>query len=133
MAKLKSTIRSLSLFLFARFPFVNMITLLMLLGERAQRETYVLLQSKMSNWTFIMSDNKGICVVFRYPPMEPKIIYGHIGVFLICGLCMGFNFKRKEMSLIHSGQLLVMAYSIYMNPTLKYKEWVKVHELLLFH
>ena len=35
----KSKLRNVALFLIARYPFINALTLVMLLGERAQRET----------------------------------------------------------------------------------------------
>ena len=37
----RKTTRVLSIFLFSRYPFINAVTLLLLLGERAQREKYV--------------------------------------------------------------------------------------------
>ena len=58
--------------------------------------------------------------------MEPKLIYGHVIVSILCGICMGFNVRRKETALVSTGQLLYLAFSIYVNEKLKYRRWVTV-------
>ena len=59
------------------------------------------------------------------------MIYGHLGVLIITGVCMGFNMGRKPAALIHSGQLLFMAYSVFINEKLKYPEWVRVRTFVI--
>ena len=62
----------------------------------------------------------------RYPPLEPKLIYGHLVVFIICGVCMSFNFARKQSTLVHVGQLLYLGFQICVSERLKYTQWVTV-------
>ena len=63
---------------------------------------------------------------YRYPPFEPKVIYIHLGLMVVCGVCMGFNMARRPAALFHCGQLLFLAYSTYVNEKLKYSQWLKV-------
>ena len=42
---------------------------------------------------------------------------------------MSFNFKRKEASLVHAGQLIYFAVSLYTNDKLGYSRWIRVGEV----
>jgi hypothetical protein len=66
--------------------------------------------------------------IFLYsePPLDPNVIYGHVGVFIGAGLAMGFNFRRKPAALIHVVQLFYLAYTIQTNAKLHYKDWLRV-------
>lgn len=96
----KSILRTLTFFFVGRYPFVNAITLLLLLAELSTRESK--------------------------PPIEPKIIYGHLAVFICCGICMGFNFFRKKAAMIHTGQLIYFAFLVIAEEDFKYRRWVTI-------
>ncbi|XP_074660528.1 transmembrane protein 101-like [Tubulanus polymorphus] len=97
-------LKKLSFFLYTRFPFANAVTLLMLLGERATRE--------------------------NYPFLPPRVIFINVGLFIVVGVCLSSNLKRKEACLIYCGQLLYMGYSIWSVPAVRYREWVRVRMLI---
>lgn len=86
------------LFVLARFPFINALTLLMLLGERAAHESY--------------------------PPLNPKVIYLHLGLFVVCGALMSAFYQAKAMAIIYSGQLLYFAYNAYTNAAMGH-DWLR--------
>ena len=67
-----------------------------------------------------------MCLPCRYPPFEPKMVYAHLGVLVICGVCMSFNMQRRTAAVVHSGQLLYMAWLTFSNKKLKYSEWTRV-------
>ncbi|XP_060083499.1 transmembrane protein 101-like [Ylistrum balloti] len=92
--------KSLPEFLLARFPFINALSLLMLLAERAQHETQ--------------------------PPMHPNLIYANIGVFLMCGFLMSGKVMRKELSLVCAGQMFFFAFNMYTNTNLHYSQWQRI-------
>ncbi|XP_021353061.1 transmembrane protein 101-like [Mizuhopecten yessoensis] len=87
-------------FLLARFPFINALSLLMLLGERAQQETH--------------------------PPIHPNVIYANVAVFLTCGFLLSGKVMRKELSLVCAGQMLFFAYNMYTNTYLHYSQWQRM-------
>ncbi|XP_033752923.1 transmembrane protein 101-like [Pecten maximus] len=87
-------------FLLARFPFINALSLLMLLAERAQHETQ--------------------------PPMHPNLIYANIAVFLISGFLMSGKVMKKELSLVCAGQMIYFAFNMYTNTHLHYSQWQRI-------
>ncbi|XP_069131678.1 transmembrane protein 101-like [Argopecten irradians] len=87
-------------FLLARFPFINALSLLMLLAERAQHETK--------------------------PPLHPGLIYANIAVFLMCGFLMSGKVMRKELSLVCAGQMVFFAFNMYTNTQLHYSQWQRI-------
>lgn len=97
---IKTIFRAVVLFLFPRFPFLNALTLLLLLAERATRESE--------------------------PPFDPKLIYLHLGLFFACALGMGFDAIRRYSALFHAIHLLCFAFMIYMSEALGYRLWVKI-------
>lgn len=92
--------RKLPEFFIARFPFLNAISLLLLLAERAQNESY--------------------------PPIPPKVIYTHIGIFVACGFLLSFRYKCKEVSLVYCGQMLYLVYTLFTNTQIDYTQWQKI-------
>lgn len=92
------------LFVFTRFPFINGLTLLMLLSERANRETY--------------------------PPFPPNIIYVHIFLFVLMGVAMSTNIRRKEAALVYAGQLGYLIYLIQASTSLRYRDWLKARMII---
>ncbi|KAL5006219.1 hypothetical protein ScPMuIL_015025 [Solemya velum] len=100
VASIRTVVDKLPNFILARYPFVNALSLLMLLSERAKHESF--------------------------PPLPPNVVYAHIGLFVVCGFCLSARFKSKEMSLLYAGQLLYFAYNCYTNPKLNYTEWQKL-------
>ena len=76
--------------------------------------------------TDIHCDRNSYHYFCRYPPLAPNLIYAHLVLFVACGVCMGFNMQRKSMAIVHAGQLLYLAFSIYTNDELKYSVWLKV-------
>ncbi|XP_062592482.1 transmembrane protein 101-like [Saccostrea cucullata] len=93
-------LRKMPEFFIARFPFFNAISLLLLLAERAQKESY--------------------------PPIPPKVIYTHIGIFVACGFLLSFRYKCKEVSLVYCGQILYLVYTMFTNPQVGYTQWQKI-------
>ncbi|XP_061179134.1 transmembrane protein 101-like [Saccostrea echinata] len=93
-------LRKMPEFFIARFPFFNAISLLLLLAERAQNESY--------------------------PPIPPKVIYTHIGIFVACGFLLSFRYKCKEVSLVYCGQILYLVYIMFTNPQVGYTQWQKI-------
>ncbi|CAI9741072.1 Hypothetical predicted protein [Octopus vulgaris] len=85
-------------FILSRFPFLNAITLLMLLGELAVHESY--------------------------PPINPKVIYIHLGLFLVCGALMSGFSGGKSIPLIYAGQLMYFAYNSYSNSNMD-RDWLR--------
>ena len=67
-----------------------------------------------------------IYYIFRYPPLNPQIIYGHLLVFVVVGILMGMRWKRKEAALVYIGQLAYLAYVFYTNKKLGYNQWLRV-------
>ena len=63
------------------------------------------------------------------------MVYAHLGVLVICGVCMSFNMQRRTAAGVHSGQLLYMAWLTFSNKKLKYSEWTRVSlvNILLIH
>lgn len=64
--------------------------------------------------------------VDSYPPIPPKVIYTHIGIFVTCGFLLSFRYKRKEVSLVYCGQILYLVYTLFTNPHIGYTDWQKV-------
>lgn len=99
VVKWKKPVIKFCLFILARFPFINALTLLMLLGERAAHESY--------------------------PPLNPKVIYLHLGLFVVCGALMSAFYQAKSMALIYAGQLLYFSYNAYTNTAMG-QDWLRV-------
>ncbi|GAB1608105.1 transmembrane protein 101-like [Argonauta hians] len=87
-----------TLFILSRFPLVNGVTLLMLLGELAVYESY--------------------------PPINPKVIYLHLGLFLVCGVLMSAQSGGKSIPLVYTGQLFYFAYNSYSNGNMD-RDWLR--------
>ncbi|KAK2189903.1 hypothetical protein NP493_94g03014 [Ridgeia piscesae] len=100
LGSMLNTARWFSTFALSRYPFVNALTFLMLLAERASWE--------------------------KYPPLEPNTIYIHLALFLICGICMSFNMKKRLAAVIQACQIIVFAITVYINRKLRYSRWLKV-------
>ncbi|XP_050411352.1 transmembrane protein 101 [Patella vulgata] len=94
-------IKTLSEFLLAKFPFINALTLLMLLAERSPKESF--------------------------PPINPHIIYINLGICVVCGVLMSIRLQANKAVLIYAGQLLYFAYTFYSNAKLNYGEWHRIH------
>ncbi|XP_013380341.1 transmembrane protein 101-like [Lingula anatina] len=88
------------LFFLSRFPLVNAVTLLMVIGATAIRE--------------------------EDSPLPPKLVYGHVIVQVVCGMAYQLKWKRKEVSLILCGQMLHLAYVALTYPKLQYSDWLRV-------
>jgi ABC-type multidrug transport system fused ATPase/permease subunit len=95
----KSSVRNVVLFLFPRYPFVNALTLLMLLAERASRE--------------------------KFPPFDPKAIYVNVGLLFAFAVAMGFNHGRRVAAILHAVQLVFLAAVTYMSNALQYRQAVR--------
>ncbi|XP_041366223.1 transmembrane protein 101-like [Gigantopelta aegis] len=91
----------ITLFLLEKFPFFNALTLLMLLAERAAHESY--------------------------PPINPKLVYINLVLFVGCGFLLSAKSFVKQASLIYAGQLLYFAFSYYTNSKFSYGHWQRIH------
>lgn len=65
-----------------------------------------------------------------YPPIQPKVIYTHIGIFVACGFLLSFRYKCKEVSLVYCGQMLYLVYTLFTNTQMDYTQWQKVRGLV---
>lgn len=68
-----------------------------------------------------------------YPPIQPKVIYTHIGIFVACGFLLSFRYKCKEVSLVYCGQMLYLVYTLFTNTQMDYTQWQKVRGLQLVY
>ncbi|KAK7098878.1 transmembrane protein 101-like [Littorina saxatilis] len=84
-------------FLLYKFPLVDALSLLMLFGERAQKE---------SN-----------------PPIHPKLVYAYVIACIGCGVLLSSGIKQKAACLMYAGQMLYFAVNFYTNPKWQYTEW----------
>ncbi|XP_067654791.1 transmembrane protein 101-like [Haliotis asinina] len=100
MATVNTWVARVADFLLGKFPFINALSFLMLLAERAKSESV--------------------------PPLPPQLIYAHIGGFLICGFLMSSRMAKKEASLVYAGQLIFFSYNFYHNKKLNYGQWQRL-------
>jgi hypothetical protein len=47
-------------------------------------------------------------------------------MFVIVGVCLSANLRRKDATLVYCGQLMYMAYGIYTSDRIKVRDWQKV-------
>lgn len=87
-------------FILSKFPYVQAITLVMLLAERAMKAE-------------------------KYPPMHPKIIYTIAGVCLMAGVMMSAKIKVRFAALIYTGVLGYLALNAYTNKEFNYSKHVR--------
>lgn len=69
-------------------------------------------------------------ITHSYPPIQPKVIYTHIGIFVACGFLLSFRYKCKEVSLVYCGQMLYLVYTLFTNTQMDYTQWQKVRGLV---
>ncbi|XP_046552430.1 transmembrane protein 101-like [Haliotis rubra] len=100
MATVNTWVARVADFLLGKVPFINALSFLMLLAERAKSESV--------------------------PPLPPQLIYAHMGVFLICGFLMSAHMAKKEASLVYAGQLIFFSYNFYTNKKLNYGQWQRL-------
>ncbi|CAH1786193.1 unnamed protein product, partial [Owenia fusiformis] len=92
--------RYISIFLISRYPFVNVVTLALLLGERAERE--------------------------KEPPLSPNLIYGHMVMMVVMGCMMTFRLRRDQAATVFAGQMLYLAYTFFTVNAMKYNDWLRI-------
>ncbi|XP_052801377.1 uncharacterized protein LOC128232073 [Mya arenaria] len=87
-------------FLLGKFPYIQAVTLLMLLAERALK-------------------------MEKYPPMHPYIIYAVSGLCLLSGVMFTAKIKVKHASLIYCLVLAYLAVNAYTNKQFNYSRHVR--------
>ncbi|KAL4225684.1 hypothetical protein ACF0H5_016373 [Mactra antiquata] len=87
-------------FLFAKFPYVQAVTLLMMLAERAMK-------------------------MEKYPPMNPNIIYTVAALCFIAGVFMTAKLQTRFASLLYSAVLVYLTFNAYTNKQFNYSRHVR--------
>ncbi|XP_060564694.1 transmembrane protein 101-like [Ruditapes philippinarum] len=92
--------RAIPEFLLAKFPYVQAISLIMLLAERALK-------------------------MEKYPPMHPHLIYGIAVVCFITGCMMTAKIKLRFATLVYSSVLVYLTINAYTNRQFNYSRHVR--------